>query len=139
MARILIAEDDFAVRDFTYRALSMDHHDVVVAHEGQEALRCLTVPDEKFDLMISDIRMPLIDGVTLAKLAFNHQPHLPILLMTGYSTADEADYAPSVVGVLQKPFTLEMIRDAVRSGLGQGWKKGSELPFVDKQLKFGFK
>lgn len=139
MARILIAEDDFAVRDFTYRALSMDHHDVVVAHEGQEALRCLTVPDEKFDLMISDIRMPLIDGVTLSKLAFNHQPQLPVLLMTGYSTAVEADYAPSVVGVLQKPFTLEMIRDAVRSGLGQGLKKGAAQPFVDKQLKFGFK
>lgn len=139
MARILIAEDDFAVRDFTYRVLSMDHHDVIVAHEGQEALRCLTVPDEKFDLMISDIRMPLIDGVTLAKLAFTHQPHLPVLLMTGYSTADEADYAPSVVGVLQKPFTLEMIRDAVRSGLGQGLNKGAAQPLVEKQMKFGFK
>ena len=137
MARILLAEDDFAVRDFTYRGLSMDNHDVVVAHEGQEALRCLTVPDDSYDLMISDIRMPLIDGVTLAKLAFNHQPELPILLMTGYSTAEREDYAPSVVGVLQKPFTLDMIREAVRAGLGQGWQKAGGLPFIDKQLRFG--
>ncbi len=132
MARILIAEDDFAVRDFTYRALSMDHHDVVVAHKGQEALRCLTVPDDNYDLMISDIRMPVIDGVTLAKLIFKQQPHLPILLMTGYSTAEDSDYAPSVVGVLQKPFTLEMIRQAVHSALGQGREKS-----LDKQLKLG--
>lgn len=132
MARILIAEDDFAVRDFTYRALTMDHHDVVVAHEGQEALRCLTVPNDTYDLMISDIRMPVIDGVTLAKLIFKQQPHLPILLMTGYSTAEDSDYAPSVVGVLQKPFTLEMIRQAVHSALGQGREKS-----LDKQLKLG--
>ena len=132
MARILIAEDDFAVRDFTYRALTMDYHDVVVAHEGQEALRCLTVPNDTYDLMISDIRMPVIDGVTLAKLIFKQQPHLPILLMTGYSTAEDSDYAPSVVGVLQKPFTLEMIRQAVHSALGQGREKS-----LDKQLKLG--
>jgi len=132
MARILIAEDDFAVRDFTYRALTMDHHEVITAHEGQEALRCLTVPNDSYDLMISDIQMPVIDGVTLAKLVFKQQPHLPILLMTGYSTAEDADYAPSVVGVLQKPFTLEMIRHAVQSALGQARNK----PF-DKQLKLG--
>lgn len=119
MARILIAEDDFAVRDFTYRALSMDNHDVVVAHEGQEALRCLSVPGDYYDLMISDIRMPVIDGVTLAKIAFQKNPDLPVLLMTGYSTADDADYSPSVIGVLQKPFTLETIRSAVSSALGQ--------------------
>ncbi|GAA6211022.1 response regulator [Hyphomicrobiales bacterium 4NK60-0047b] len=134
MARILIAEDDFAVRDFTYRALSMDHHDVVVAHEGQEALRCLTVPNDTYDLMISDIRMPVIDGVTLSKLVFKQQPQLPILLMTGYSTAEEADYAPSVVGVLQKPFTLDMIRLAVQSALGQARQKP-----LDRQLKLGLK
>ncbi len=134
MARILIAEDDFAVRDFTYRALSMENHDVVAAHEGQEALRCLTVPDDSYDLVISDIRMPVIDGVTLAKLIFKQQPDLPILLMTGYSTAEEADYAPSVVGVLQKPFTLEMMRHAVQSALGQSRQKPRE-----KQLKLGLR
>lgn len=118
MARILLAEDDLAVRDFIYRVLTMDGHDVIVAHEGQEALRYLTTMNEHFDLMLSDIRMPVIDGVTLAKLVFRQRPKLPILLMTGYSTSEESDFAPSVNGVLQKPFTLESIQAAVRSALG---------------------
>lgn len=127
MAHILLAEDDFAVRDFAYRALEMDGHNVVVAHEGQEALRCLTVSGDRYDLLLSDIRMPVIDGVTLAKLAFKHSPKLPILLMTGYSVADDEGYAPSVVGVLQKPFTLEGVRGAVRSALGRANMNGVSI------------
>ncbi len=119
MARILLAEDDFAVRDFTYRALLMDGHDVIVAHEGQEALRCLTVPGETMDLLLSDIRMPVIDGVTLAKIAYKNYPKLPILLMTGYAADERDGYVPSVVGVLQKPFTLEGVQSAVRAALGR--------------------
>lgn len=120
MAHILLAEDDSAVRDFAYRALQMDGHAVMAAHEGQEALRCLTVPGDEYDLLLSDIRMPVIDGVTLARLAYRQQPKLPILLMTGYSAEDVDDYPPSVVGVLQKPFTLEVIRDTVSRALGLG-------------------
>ena len=119
MARILLAEDDIAVRDFTFRVLTMDGHDVVHAHEGQEALRCITVSGNGFDLMVSDIRMPVIDGVTLANLVFRQQPNLPILLMTGYSVDKGETYAPSVVGVLQKTFTLEAMQGAVRRAVGQ--------------------
>lgn len=119
MAHILLAEDDIAVRDFTYRALQMDGHAVMTAHEGQEALRCLTVPGDAFDLLLSDIRMPVIDGGTLARLAYRQRPDLPILLMTGYDAGDGKNYPPSVVGVLQKPFTLEGIRDAVNRSLGR--------------------
>lgn len=118
MARILLAEDDIAVRDFTYRVLLMDGHDVVMAHEGQEALRYLTSNSEHFDMMLSDIRMPVIDGVTLSKLVFRMRASMPILLMTGYSDIAEDEWAPTVVGVLQKPFTLEGIQDAVRGALG---------------------
>lgn len=123
MARILLAEDDFAVRDFTYRALSMDGHDVIVAHEGQEALRCLTVPGEMMDLLLSDIRMPVIDGVTLSKIAFQNFPKLPILLMTGYAADEANSFVPSVVGVLQKPFTLDGVQSAVRAALGRSHMK----------------
>ncbi len=122
MAHILLAEDDVAVRDFTYRALQMDGHAVMTAHEGQEALRCLTVPGDAYDLLLSDIRMPVIDGATLARLAFRQRPDLPILLMTGYYAGESEDYPPSVVGVLQKPFTLDGIRDAVNRSLGQALK-----------------
>lgn len=118
MARILLAEDDAAVRDFAFRVLSRAGHDVVAAHEGQEALRCVTVPDAPFDLLVSDIRMPVIDGMTLSKLVHRHVPKMPILLMTGYSDADQGTLPPSVIGILQKPFTIEMLEDAVNKGLG---------------------
>jgi DNA-binding NtrC family response regulator len=117
MAHILLAEDDPAVRDFTYRALQLDGHAVLSAHEGQEALRCLTVPGDDIHLLVSDIRMPVIDGVTLARLCYRQQPDLPILLMTGYSDARQDEFPPSVVGFLQKPFTLDEIRDAVGRAL----------------------
>lgn len=118
MAHILLAEDDFAVRDFVYRILEMDGHDVVVAHEGQEALCNITSAGNQFDLFLCDIQMPVIDGVTLSQLVFRHVPKLPILLMTGYSTQDCQEHVPSVIGVLQKPFTVNGMQEAVRSGLG---------------------
>ena len=117
MAHILLAEDDPAVRDFTYRALHLDGHAVLSAHEGQEALRSLTVPGADIHLLLSDIRMPVIDGVTLARLCYRQQPDLPILLMTGYSDARPDEFPPSVVGFLKKPFSLEDIRDAVQRAL----------------------
>ncbi|GJM03758.1 MAG: response regulator [Rhodomicrobium sp.] len=117
MAHILLAEDDLAVRDFTYRALQLDGHAVMTAHEGQEALRCLTVPGDCFQLLISDIRMPIIDGVTLARLSYRQQPDLPVLLMTGYSDVKPEEFPPCVIGFLQKPFSLDDIRDAVGSAL----------------------
>ena len=118
MAHILLAEDDLPVRDFVYRILQMDGHEVVVAHEGQEALRNITSAGDQFDLFLCDIQMPVIDGVTLSQLVFRHVPKLPILLMTGYSTEDFDEHVPSVIGVLQKPFTVNGMQEAVRSGLG---------------------
>ena len=63
MARILLAEDDVAVCDFVRRALEMDGHDVVPVHDGGEALERLMSPLEEFDMLLSDIRMPVVDGV----------------------------------------------------------------------------
>ncbi len=127
MAHILLAEDDLPVRDFIYRVLMMDGHEVVMAHEGQEALRYITSYGDQFDLFLSDIRMPVIDGVTLSQLVFRHLPKLPILLMTGYSSQEYQEHAPSVIGVLQKPFTVDGMQEAVRSALGRMPMK-SHLP-----------
>ena len=118
MARLLIAEDDEAVRAFVSRALMIDGHDVVIAEDGANALDVLT-EDSKFDLLLSDIKMPVMDGIALALNVARDHDHLPILLMTGY--ADQRERADGldkiVVDVVQKPFSLAEIREAVKNAL----------------------
>ncbi len=120
MARILLAEDDTAVRDFVRRALEMDGHDVVPVHDGGEALERVMSPVEEFDLLLSDIRMPVVDGVALALQVGRDKPELPILLMTGYAEHRDRAFGLDTLikGIIQKPFTLEHIRTQVREALG---------------------
>lgn len=120
MARILLAEDDIAVCDFVRRALELDGHDVVPVHDGGEALEKLLSPLEEFDLLLSDIRMPVLEGVALALQAARDLPELPILLMTGYAEhRDRAHGLDTLIrGIVQKPFTLEQIRSEVNAALG---------------------
>ncbi|MEM8744310.1 MAG: response regulator [Pseudomonadota bacterium] len=119
MARILLAEDDVAVCDFVRRALEMDGHDVVPVHDGGEALERLMSPLEEFDLLLSDIRMPVVDGIALALQVGRDKPELPILLMTGYAEHRDRAYGLDslIRGIVQKPFTLAQIRDEVKAVL----------------------
>ncbi len=120
MAKILLAEDDFAIRDFVRLALEMDHHDVVAVHNGDEALERIKADPDQYHLLLTDIRMPITDGIALVHALVEKNIELPILLMTGYS--DHKDKAllgltPSVKGLVVKPFTLELIREQVQSTL----------------------
>jgi len=118
MARLLIAEDDEAVRAFVSRALMIDGHEVVTAEDGAEALDILA-EDSDFELLLSDIKMPVMDGITLALNVARDYDHVPILLMTGY--ADQRERADGldkiVIDVVQKPFSLAEIREAVKKSL----------------------
>jgi CheY-like chemotaxis protein len=89
-------------------------------HDGGEALEKLLSPVEDFDLLLSDIRMPVMDGVALALQAARDAPDLPILLMTGYAEQRERAYGLEslIKGIVQKPFTLEQIREEVAAALG---------------------
>jgi len=85
LARILVAEDEETLRNLVVRALAQDGHEVVAASDGAEALELLVRNQGRFDLLLSDIRMPLMDGVTLARAAAHDNPDLVILLMTAYA------------------------------------------------------
>ena len=113
--RILLTEDDESVRAFVSRALQLDGHDVETACDGLEAMERLEALDGDFDLLVSDVKMPLMDGIALAHKAAGQWPGLPILLMTGFADQRERaeDLSKVIRDVLTKPFTLQEIRAAV--------------------------
>jgi two-component system, cell cycle response regulator CpdR len=120
MARILLAEDEDSLRELVARALTMDGHEVVQNCDGAAALDALARDGGRYDLLLTDIRMPVMDGIALALSAARDYPALPILLMTGY--ADQRERASNlqllIRDVITKPFTLTTICGAVREALG---------------------
>ena len=119
MARILIAEDEEALCGMCARALSSSGHDVKTACDGSEALDLLKRDDGHFDLLLTDIRMPIMDGIALSLAAARDFPDLTIVLMTGYADQRERAHGLDALihDVIQKPFTLAVLRDAVSEAL----------------------
>ncbi|MEE8333493.1 MAG: response regulator [Alphaproteobacteria bacterium] len=124
MASILIAEDDKAVREFVSRALQQDGHDIIAVGDGQQALTALG--NQPFDMLLTDIVMPRMDGIALALKASKDYPALPVLLMTGYSAERQRAHNLDALihDVISKPFTLKDIRSAVRRVLEAPAPKG---------------
>ncbi|RIK87826.1 MAG: response regulator [Hyphomicrobiales bacterium] len=122
MARILIVEDDESVRAFTARAIAAGGHAVETAGDGDLGLSSIRAAQGGYDLILSDIRMPAMDGIEMARRAANEFPGLKILLMTGYAEQREraADLQRIVVDVVAKPFSLNEIRSRVQKAIGSG-------------------
>ncbi len=118
MARVLVVDDEEAVRTLIARGLELDAHDVLTAGDGVDAMDRLD-RDGPFDLMLSDIRMPLMDGIALALAAKAAYPILRILLMTGYAEQRERarELDAIVIDVLAKPFGIADLRAAVTRAL----------------------
>jgi CheY-like chemotaxis protein len=119
MARILLAEDDDSVRAFVSRALCLDRHEVFEATDGAKGLELLSQLDGKIDLLLSDIQMPVMDGLDLAHRAARKYPKVTIVMMTGYAHQREraAPLDSIVHEVILKPFTLAEIRHHVSAAL----------------------
>jgi len=119
MARILIAEDDAAIGPLVARALAQEGHETTLAADGAAALDHLIQAEGRYDLLLTDIKMPVMDGIALALAAARDYPDLVILLMTGF--ADQRERASGldalIHDVLAKPFTLADLRLTVRGAL----------------------
>src|SRR6201987_738881 len=85
MPRVLIADDEESMRTLVARAIAMDGHEIVTAEDGAEALEILSREDGAFDLLLTDIQMPVMDGIALALTAARDFPDLTVLLMTGFA------------------------------------------------------
>ncbi|MGT2438320.1 response regulator [Bradyrhizobium betae] len=124
MPKVLIADDEDSMRQLVARAIAMDGHETVTAQDGAEALEILTRENGAFDLLLTDIQMPVMDGIALALSVARDFPDLTILLMTGF--ADQRERASNlnalVHDVVTKPFSVADIRTAVADALAA--KKG---------------
>lgn len=119
MARILLVDDEEPLRAFLKRGLELDGHAVTTAADGGDGLHRLGEAGGDFDLLLTDIRMPMMDGIALALAAKRDHPDLTILLMTGF--ADQRERAQGleavVAEVLTKPFSLADARATVKRAL----------------------
>lgn len=119
MARILLAEDEEAIRTLIVRALTQDGHEVIASGDGAEALEVLGRDKGRFDLLLTDIQMPVMDGIALALAAGRDHPNLIILLMTGFADQRERAHGLNALvhDVITKPFSLADIRSVVAGAL----------------------
>ena len=122
VARILIAEDEETLRALVARALAEDGHTVVATADGAEALDMLQRESGGFDLLLADIKMPVMDGIALALAVARDYPGLPILLMTGYADQRErvSGLEAIICDVIAKPFAVAEIKFAVASAVTKG-------------------
>ncbi len=113
--QILIADDDKAFRALLWETLKTPAREIRLAANGREALDILK--EKRFDLLITDIRMPEMGGIELLKAAKRLQPHLLVIIITGYASLETAIQAlkEGAYDYIRKPFNLEELKVSVEN------------------------
>lgn len=114
---ILVVEDDAIVRMLIVDVLEELEFSVLEAADAQEALRMVENTEKVIDLMMTDVGLPDMDGKQLATKARELRPALPILFASGYA---ESIDVPAGMQVIGKPFSIDQLRDKVKSMLPVG-------------------
>jgi excisionase family DNA binding protein len=118
-ARVLVVDDEAAIRDMLSKALSLAEYEVETAPDGRTAIDRLRAV--QYDLLVTDLRMPGIDGLTVIREARRLRPDLPVVIITGYSSEASAIEAIDlgVSGYLTKPFRVPKVLAAAAKALGE--------------------
>jgi DNA-binding NtrC family response regulator len=112
---VLVVDDELLIRWFAARVLSEEGFGIHEASDGAEALELIRAGITAVDLVLSDIVMPRMNGVELLQSLSTLRPDLPVILMSGYGTAQLAELGiASPCGVLAKPFSPEALVAEVR-------------------------
>ncbi|MYZ48059.1 cell cycle histidine kinase CckA [Propylenella binzhouense] len=121
-ARILLVEDEEAVRAFASRALSARGYQIFEAASGSEAVEIMSGLDQPVDLVISDVVMPGMDGPTLLNELRRRQPDVKMIFVSGYAEEAFAKHLPEGESFqfLPKPFSLKELATAVKKSLTGG-------------------
>jgi excisionase family DNA binding protein len=118
-ARVLVVDDEATIRDLLSKTLALAEYDVDLAPDGRTALdRLRLVP---YDLLITDLRMPGVDGLTVIREARRLKADLPVIIITGFSNEASAIEAVNlgVSGYLTKPFRVPRVLAAASKALGE--------------------
>lgn len=117
--RILVVDDEASIRDVLAKTLALADYDVEVAPDGRTALERLRV--QPYDLLIADLKMPGMDGLSVIREAKRYRAELPVIIITGYSTESAAIEAVNlgVSGYLTKPFRVPQVLAAAAKALGE--------------------
>ena len=117
--RILVVDDEEAVRDLIARSLSGAEYEVDTAEDGATAVERLQSTD--YDLLITDLKMPGVDGLTVIREGRRLRPDIPVVIITGYSSEASAIEAVNlgVSGYLTKPFRVPRVLAAAAKALGE--------------------
>lgn len=117
--RVLVVDDEESIRELLIRTLALAEYEVEAVADARAALERLRF--DGCDLLIADLRMPDMDGLSLIREARRLQPSLPVIIITGYSSEASAIQAVNlgVVGYLVKPFRIPQVLSAVARALGE--------------------
>jgi excisionase family DNA binding protein len=117
--RVLVVDDEASIRDLLSKTLALAEYEVDVAPDGRSALdRMRLYP---YDLLIADLKMPGMDGLTVIREAKRYKTDLPVIIITGFSTESSAIEAVNlgVAGYLTKPFRVPQVLAAAAKALGE--------------------
>ena len=119
-ARILVIDDERAVRELISDALAIEGHDVHTAENGKEALDL--IGQNRYDLVFCDLRMPEMDGQRLYEEVQRNYPQVLKRIVFVTAQAHSSDYGPFLrttgIPVIEKPFTLSQLRQMVEKMVG---------------------
>jgi excisionase family DNA binding protein len=118
-SRVLVVDDESSIRELLQKTLALAEYEVDTAPDGRAALERLRLGS--YDLLIADLKMPGMDGLTLIREAKRLKADLPVIIITGFSTESSAIEAVNlgVAGYLTKPFRVPQVLAAAARALGE--------------------
>ena len=117
--RVLVVDDEASIRELLSKTLALAEYDVDTAPDGRAAIERLRLGS--YDLLIADLKMPGLDGLSLIREAKRLKADLPVIIITGFSTESSAIEAVNlgVAGYLTKPFRVPQVLAAAARALGE--------------------
>jgi excisionase family DNA binding protein len=117
--RVLVVDDEASIRELLSKTLALAEYEVDTAQDGRSAIERLRLGH--YDLLIADLKMPGLDGLSLIREAKRLKTDLPVIIITGYSTESSAIEAVNlgVAGYLTKPFRVPQVLAAAARALGE--------------------